>query len=264
VIPPSETSASAKVIAKCPRCGNSVVDRTADYACAVGPSPCGLSIPKKIAQRDISPRLAAVLLRTQKTVTLKGFRSRAGKRFNAALELRDDGTVHFVFESGEKSSSSEAEPPGPVPMRRERWAISVARDRSSAPDAPQPARMSTTHPRAKSAETLERERLKANAERAVIESLTCPRCKSGRLLTGKRGWGCSRWKEGCTFVLWFETAGRKLTVSQVEQLIKKGKTRSGLFRPGNGPPVKGRLVLDIDGKDGSARFEASDPDRAIE
>jgi len=258
VIPVSETSATAKVIARCPRCGNSVVDRTGDYACAVGANPCGLSVPKKIAQRDISPELAAVLLRNKKTIVLEGFRSRAGKRFNAALELRDDGTVHFVFESGAKGSSSEAEPPRPAPLRRERSEMSAARDRSSEPVAPKPAPTYATPKRAKSDEALEREKLKADADRAVLDALTCPRCKSGRLLTGKRGWGCSRWKEGCTFVLWFETAGRKLTVSQVEQLVHKGKTRSGLFRPGNGPPVKGKLVLDLDAKDGSARFEPSD------
>lgn len=258
VIPASETSATAKVIAKCPRCGNSVVDRTGDYACAVGASPCGLSVPKKIAQRDISPELAAVLLRNKKTIVLKGFRSRAGKRFNAALELRDDGTVHFVFESGAKGSSSEAEPPRPAPLRRERSEMSAARDRSSEPVAPKPAPTYATPKRTKSDEALERERVKSDADRAVIDALTCPRCKSGKLLTGKRGWGCSRWKEGCTFVLWFETAGRKLTVTQVEQLVTKGKTRSGLFRPGNGPPTKGKLVLDVEAKDGSARFEASE------
>lgn len=258
VIPMSETNASAKVIAKCPRCGNSVLDRTGDYACAVGASPCGLSVPKKIAQRDISPELAAVLLRNKKTIVLKGFRSRAGKRFNAALELRDDGTVHFVFESGAKGSSSEAEPPRPTPLRRERSELSAARDRASEPVAPKPAPTDATPKRPKSDEAIEREKVKSNADRSVIDALVCPRCKSGRMLTGKRGWGCSRWKEGCTFVLWFETAGRKLSVSQVEQLVNKGKTRTGLFRPGNGPPVKGKLVLDLDGRDGFTRFEPSD------
>ncbi len=259
-VPMSETSATAQVIAKCPRCGNSVVDRTGDYACALGASPCGLSVPKKIASRDISPELAAVLLRNKKTLILRGFRSRAGKRFAAALELKDDGSIGFSFESGAKGSSAEAEPPRPAPLRRERSEMSAARDRSSEPVAPKPAPVYAAPKRPKSDETAERERMKSEADRAVIDALTCPRCKSGKLLTGKRGWGCSRWKEGCTFVLWFETAGRKLTVGQVEQLVTKGKTRSGQFRPGNGPPVKGKLVLELDAKDGSARFEPSETD----
>lgn len=258
-VPVSETSATARVIAKCPRCGNSVVDRTGDYACAVGASPCGLSIPKKIAQRDVSPELAAVLLRAKKTMVLRGFRSRAGKRFNAALELRDDGTVAFVFESGAQGSASEAEPPRPAPLRRERSAMSAERDRASEPAKPKPVATYVSAPKKpKSEEALERDALKREAEQETLDRLTCPRCKSGRMIAGKRGWGCARWKDGCTFVVWFETAGRKLTIGQLEQLVGKGKTRSGLFRPGNGPPTKGRLVLDVDGKEGGARFEASE------
>jgi DNA topoisomerase-3 len=84
-------------------------------------------------------------------------------------------------------------------------------------------------------------------------ALPCPRCREGTLVTGKRGWGCSRWREGCPFVIWFETAGKRLTASQLEELVKKGKTRKAKFGQ---PPVPGRLVLDLEaGKEaGSARL----------
>jgi DNA topoisomerase-3 len=246
----TETSASAAVVGRCPRCGSSVIDRTGDYRCAIGPSPCGLSIPKKIAQRMISPELAAVLLRHQKTMLLRGFQSRAGKRFSAALALGDDGKLTFEFESGARSGEEHPEPPRPAPRRRERAAMSAERDASSAPPRPRPI----DQPRAASRARTELER---RADEAVLATLTCPRCRSGRLLEGKRGWGCARWRDGCSFVVWFESAGRKLTVSQLEQLVSKGRTRAGVFRPGNGPPVKGRLVLDLDAHDGNARFEAA-------
>jgi DNA topoisomerase-3 len=88
--------------------------------------------------------------------------------------------------------------------------------------------------------------------------LSCPRCRS-TLLTGSRGWGCARWREGCRFVIWFETAGRRLTPAQLHDLIKRGKTRKARFLA-NGVEVAGRLVLDpaptADG--GSARFEPAD------
>jgi DNA topoisomerase-3 len=83
--------------------------------------------------------------------------------------------------------------------------------------------------------------------------LPCPRCKAGSLITGKRGWGCSRWREGCPFVIWFETAGKRLTETQFQELVKKGKTRKGKFAPA-GEPVAGRLVLDLDAGTGGARF----------
>jgi len=84
---------------------------------------------------------------------------------------------------------------------------------------------------------------------APATPLTCPRCSKGTLITGSRGWGCSRWREGCGFVVWFVTAGRTLTSSQLRDLVTKGKTRKAEFDRGDG-----RLVLDP-GAQGGARFE---------
>jgi DNA topoisomerase-3 len=83
-----------------------------------------------------------------------------------------------------------------------------------------------------------------------IGALTCPRCKHGKLITGSRGWGCARWREGCRFVVWFETAGTRLTARQLHALITKGKTgrlvldpeRDGGVRSGNTPETKRRSV----------------------
>jgi DNA topoisomerase-3 len=88
-------------------------------------------------------------------------------------------------------------------------------------------------------------------------TLVCPRCKEGRLLAGKRGWGCSRWREGCGFVIWFETAGRRLTDAQLRDLVEKGKTRKTRFSPAGAAASAGRLVLDIDAPStsGAARFQ---------
>jgi len=89
--------------------------------------------------------------------------------------------------------------------------------------------------------------------------LVCPRCKQGSLVTGKRGWGCGRWREGCSFVVWFETAGRRLTDAQLRDLVSKGKTRKATWHPTGGPTegTAGRLVLDLQATSpsGGARFE---------
>jgi DNA topoisomerase-3 len=55
-----------------------------------------------------------------------------------------------------------------------------------------------------------------------IRSLRCPRCKIGHLMTGQRGWGCERWKEGCKFVVWFETDGRRITEQQLARFVTTG------------------------------------------
>jgi DNA topoisomerase-3 len=203
----------ATPIGKCPRCRArgvtpipSVGDRGREYTCE-----CGLAIGKRIAGREITPALVGVLLDRGRTSVLRGFRSKAGKKFAAMLVLDDEGRVRFEFErSGSWSSSSDAAPKRAKP---------AARSPKAAPD-----------------------------------SLACPRCRDGRLLTGSRGWGCSRWREGCKFVVWFETAGRKLTSAQLRDLVTRGKTRKARFVP-DGAEADGRLVLDADAVGGSARFE---------
>lgn len=61
------------------------------------------------------------------------------------------------------------------------------------------------------------------AEKALAV-LICPRCSQGQMLKGKTAFGCSRFREGCQFLVPFSVAGKALTDKQVEQLILKGKT----------------------------------------
>ena len=63
-------------------------------------------------------------------------------------------------------------------------------------------------------------------------------------MQGQRGWGCTRWREGCRFVIWFEIAGRKLTDAHLHLLITTGKTRAATFVDKQGREVTARLVLD--------------------
>ena len=78
-------------------------------------------------------------------------------------------------------------------------------------------------------------------------------------MTGKRGWGCSRWREDCSFVIWFDIAGKRITDAQLRDLVEKGKTRKGKWpRPGQSKvEVAGRLVLDANAarEGGAAYFE---------
>lgn len=61
-------------------------------------------------------------------------------------------------------------------------------------------------PRAKKAEEGEK---KAEAEKQTFDAdqwigMTCPVCKQGTIVKGKTAYGCSRWKEGCTYRMPFD------------------------------------------------------------
>lgn len=64
------------------------------------------------------------------------------------------------------------------------------------------------------------------------EAISCPKCKTGTVIKGKAAYGCTAYKEGCTFKIDFEFLGKKLSDHQLLQLIKKGKT----------PLIKGFLL----------------------
>ena len=48
----------------------------------------------------------------------------------------------------------------------------------------------------------------------------CPKCKSS-VIKGSRGYGCSKWREGCTFVLWKKYKEIELTEMQIRTLLQK-------------------------------------------
>jgi len=53
----------------------------------------------------------------------------------------------------------------------------------------------------------------------AVNDLQCPQCKAGALMAGRRGWGCTRWKMGCRFVVPFEQSGRQLTRAELEKHV---------------------------------------------
>ncbi|NEW06569.1 DNA topoisomerase III [Paenibacillus sp. SYP-B3998] len=72
----------------------------------------------------------------------------------------------------------------------------------------------------------------------------CPRpgC-GGSLFMGRKGYGCSHYREGCKFVIWKESFGRSLTDTQVQALVQKGKTAKLKLVLADGTAVDGRIVL---------------------
>ena len=50
------------------------------------------------------------------------------------------------------------------------------------------------------------EQVKAEHNPDEIIGMPCPVCHEGHIIKGKTAYGCSRWKEGCTYRLPFEQA----------------------------------------------------------
>jgi DNA topoisomerase-3 len=189
--------------------------------------------------------------------TGSGSRASGGRgRAGAGARASGDRASSARASSGRSSFTSK-----PIPR------TARAKSRStSAPRAASPAARATTSPSVPRISPVETRtpptrvatpptptRPAASPPAAALTDLTCPRCRVGHLLTGSRGWGCSRWREG--FVIWFETAGRTLSLAQLRDLVLRGKTRKAKFRTTNGGEIDGRLVLDASAERGNARLE---------
>lgn len=85
-------------LGKCPLCNANVVEQKKSFSCSGWKAGCKFAIWKSIAGKRIGKRIAQTLLKKGKTSELKGFKSKAGKPFNAKLKLTD-GAVKFEFDT---------------------------------------------------------------------------------------------------------------------------------------------------------------------
>ncbi|MDQ3292682.1 MAG: DNA topoisomerase, partial [Bacteroidota bacterium] len=74
----------------------------------------------------------------------------------------------------------------------------------------------------------------------------CPACKTGQILKGSQAYGCSRWKEGCTFRLPISFGEKEIPAKAIQALLAKGKTPvlKGLNLPEQGGKIDAYLILD--------------------
>lgn len=232
--PDAGAVAEAEVLGACPVCGQPVREGRKAYTCATGKA-CSFVIFKRVAGRGISTGLVQVLLAGKQSQVLRGFRSKAGKRFSAALALSAEGKVELVFAGATSGRQGE---PDARPERK------PARERSSGRSrAARAAKSSAGNGAGTETET------RTGATRAP----RCPACKQGHIIAGRRGWGCSRWRESCGFVVWFEQGQTRLPDDEAERLFRRGQTR---LLDGISPAGKARLVLDLEAED-NVRVELS-------
>jgi DNA topoisomerase-3 len=76
----------------------------------------------------------------------------------------------------------------------------------------------------------------------------CPVCHEGDIIEGNKGYGCSRWREGCKFVIWKTLAEKTITVPQVKALLEKGQTGklTGFVSKKSGKKFDARLKLNLE------------------
>jgi DNA topoisomerase III len=95
---PDEATAgfAPAALGPCPLCGSGVVEQAKSYGCSGWKQGCRFAVWKTIAGKAIGVRTAQSLLKRGHTPLLKGFRSKAGKPFEARLKL-EGGEVRFDF-----------------------------------------------------------------------------------------------------------------------------------------------------------------------
>jgi DNA topoisomerase-3 len=88
-------------LGNCPVCGAQVVEQEKSYGCSAWRQGCRFAIWKTIAGKAIGARTAAALLKRGQSPLLRGFRSKAGKPFEARLKL-EGGEVRFDFGTSDR------------------------------------------------------------------------------------------------------------------------------------------------------------------
>lgn len=77
---------------------------------------------------------------------------------------------------------------------------------------------------------------------------SCPLCKNGKIMSAEKNWYCSRYKDGCSFTLWKNISGAKLSDTDLQQLLSGKTTRPKKMKSKAGKEFSARLKLLQDGK----------------
>ncbi|CAM2782286.1 type IA DNA topoisomerase [Paenibacillus sediminis] len=105
-----------------------------------------------------------------------------------------------------------------------------------------------------------------NSKRASSETMAkstysplapCPRegC-GGQIIEGRKGYGCTHYKQGCGFVIWKEFSGKKITGTMLKSLLEQGSTKVLTFKTVQGD-FKGRIKL-LDRMSGKLEIERTE------
>jgi len=96
-------SRSRESLGACPKCGSPVVETKKAYSCSAWKKTgCDFAIWKQVSGKRLSEGQAKQLLARGRTGQMKGFKSKAGKPYAAALKLDGEHKVRLEFENRRK------------------------------------------------------------------------------------------------------------------------------------------------------------------
>lgn len=75
----------------------------------------------------------------------------------------------------------------------------------------------------------------------------CPVCKKGHIKENAKAFSCTEWKNGCSFSIWKEICGAKITASDVKILLSGGKIKPKKMKSKAGKEFSAPLEL-VNGK----------------
>lgn len=91
------TSAPKLELGPCPLCQAEIKDFPKSFSCSRWKEGCGFTIWKIVAKKKLTEPIIKTLITKKKTGLIKGFKSKAGKSFEAYLLLNKEGKVEFEF-----------------------------------------------------------------------------------------------------------------------------------------------------------------------
>lgn len=92
-----KVAAAVSNLGACPICGAEIKDFPKSYSCSRWKEGCGFTIWKVVAKKKLTEGQVKKLMTEKKTDIIKGFKSKAGKPFEAYLIMNKEGKVEFEF-----------------------------------------------------------------------------------------------------------------------------------------------------------------------
>lgn len=92
-----DVSKSSIANQKCPLCGGYIYSGRTGYYCSEYKKGCKLNIPFALCGKKLTQSQLQMLINSGRTNIIKGFTSKNGKTFDAALKLSTNGKIEFDF-----------------------------------------------------------------------------------------------------------------------------------------------------------------------
>ena len=86
----------------CPLCGNKLYKSKTNVYCSNYKKGCKFSIPFELCGKKLTQNQINMLISSQRTNIIKGFKSKAGKEFDASLKINEQGKLEFIFPARKK------------------------------------------------------------------------------------------------------------------------------------------------------------------